>query len=359
MKQLSRDEIKILMVSELGLNPELFEFDSSTAVAAALRRVAGFLCPCTHKQLIRAVVDPAIALVENPESFLELVEDVLDAIISLGELVEPQQMVKVDECMRGNILYAIPPSFVIRESGSALILGISTDCPLPLPSELQKHVSFNRHVRRLATGCVDNLHDELIQCGLNELSYKHWLRIPPRKPPEHYLREIDHHLDCAPPSGEIPGLTILDPNKPVSYYRGRWVTNKKHTGRFIGRRKQAYGADLWCYVQLKEGQAEKFVDLPVLLGPQFHTRGCDEAWLLQLAIDVVRGTPQQFKVRDRIQNQAIIECYSPVPKWSQRRWDSIGEPINGRGFLFAYTFNEEELKEEIRFATEELWLKQI
>ena len=80
-------------------------------------------------------------------------------------------------------------------------------------------------------------------------------------------------LDAAPASFEIPGLSLIDPTSSVRYYRGRWVQPQAQTGRFVGRRSQAYGADLWCYIEMDEGQPRRFLDLP-LRGSR--ARGCDE-----------------------------------------------------------------------------------
>lgn len=358
MKQLSREEVTAQKVSELGLDPKRFDLVCKEAIAANIRRSASILCPCTPNQLVRAVVYPLKGLVDDLEGLQESVEETLEALVAHGELVEPQQVVELEGTTPKGVLYAVPPSFIFRQSGSALVLGVSTDCPSPLSGELQQFVEFVQHIRRLPSGCVKDLHGDLIRCGMVELSYKQWLRLPPKKNPDTYLREINELLDHASPSGEMQGLSILDSDKSVEYYRGRWAEPKQRSGRFVGRRRQQYGADLWCYIQLNEGRCERFVDLPVLLGRQFHARGCDEAWLLQMAIDAQRGNPQKFRVRRGTNGRSTVEFNSPVPKWTCRRWNSIGEPVSGRGYLLAYSFRDEELQEELRYCSEDLWLKQ-
>ena len=71
------------------------------------------------------------------------------------------------------------------------------------------------------------------------------------------------YLDSVRTSPEVPGLSLLDSVRPVKYYRGRWTGLKGHSGRFVGRRSQKYGADLWCYVQINNGTPERLIDLPL------------------------------------------------------------------------------------------------
>ena len=99
------------------------------------------------------------------------------------------------------------------------------------------------------------------------------------------IQEFDRLLDSAAPSREIPGLLLLDSQRPVRYYRGRWVEPASQSGRFVARRSQMYGAPLWCYAQMHDGNPEKFIDLP-LARSRWH--GFDEAWHLQMAIDAER-----------------------------------------------------------------------
>jgi hypothetical protein len=109
-------------------------------------------------------------------------------------------------------------------------------------------------------------------------------------------------------------------------------------------------------VELKNGIPEKLVGLP-FLHPRM--RGCDEAWRLQSAIDAARGTPQLFNVRGGdVQGSRVVDFYSPVPAWAQKRWDAVGEPVPGSGCLFSYKFPASELQEEINFIRERLWLAQ-
>ena len=188
-----------------------------------------------------------------------------------------------------------------------------------------------------------------------ELSSDAWLKGPKSGTASQTVASSDRALDVVPPSRDIPGLLLLDPTKPVRYYRGRWIEPKAQTGRFVARRQQAYGADLWCYVHLTHGHPERMIDLPQRAS---RWRGCDEAWHLQMAIDAQRGAPQRFRVTHS-RDAVVLEFFSPTPAWARRRWDAIGEPVTSAGSLFAYRIPKTEIEEERRFAREALWLEEM
>jgi hypothetical protein len=293
--------------------------------------------------------------VSDLEAAEEAIETTLDAVVAHGDILEQQDFSGEGDVPRSVLLYAAPPSFVARSSGAALLLGITPDQVSPLPEEWQARIEYVGHVRRLPANVSENLHTDLVQLGLIELSYKAWLRAPAVETPAQYLARMDALLESAAPSGEIPGLTILDSARPVRYYRGRWAGPKAQSGRFVARRSQAYGADLWCYVSLHNGHPVRFIDLPPS-GSNAH--GCDEAWRLQLAIDAKRGQPQVFMLSPGPAGTRLLKVFSPVPGWAIRRWDAIGESIpRSGGCLFAYRLPEQEIEEELRFLGE-LWLSE-
>ena len=79
---------------------------------------------------------------------------------------------------------------------------------------------------------------------------------------------------------------------------------------------------------------------------------------LQAAIDAARGKPQRFKVRSASnETSRVVDFFSPVPLWAQRRWDAIGEPVPSSGCLFSYKFSTGELPQELEFIQEQLWLR--
>lgn len=355
MRRLSAAEVHAEKVAELGLDPIALDLTSVEAIACALRRAASFLCPCTAPTLVRGVVRPLRGLVETLDDTKGLVEDTLQAIIAHGDILEHRDIQAEPEHGVAALLYAAPPSFVARETGAVILLGVTSDQLSALPDDLEARVEYVNHVRRLSPAPGEDLPSDLLDVGLIQTSYNDWLRAPPLDTSAQHLARFDELLDAAQPSRDVPGLSLLDAARPVRYYRGRWVELRAQSGRFVARRAQAYGADLWCYVEIRDGNPERLIDLPVAGG---RWRGCDDAWRLQLAIDAQRGEPQRLRIRPGPEGTRVMEIFSPVPMWARRRWDAVGEPVSASGCLFAYRFAEADLAEEVRFAREVLWLSE-
>lgn len=356
MKRLSSEEVHAQKIAELGLDPTALDLTSVEGIACALRRAASFQCPCSATTLIRAVVRPLRGLVADLDSFRLLVEETLDAIIAHGDLHEHEDIGAGGGHSRARLLYAAPPGFVIRESGMVLLIGVASDQTSAIPEALHGRIQYVNHIRRIHALVGEDLRDELMQIGLVELSYEDWLKAPLAQNTTEYIGKFDGMLERAEASGDIPGLLLLDPERPVRYYRGRWVEPRSQSGRFVARRSQAYGADLWCFVRLQNGMPQRMVDLPLSPG---RWRGCDEAWQLQLAIDDFLGHPQRYRLRPLQRGSVAMDIFSPLPMWARRRWDAIGEPVPSSGCLFAYRFADTEVDEEVRFAQETLWLREL
>jgi hypothetical protein len=341
-------------VRTLGLDPEACDLFSVEAIAAALRRAAGFLCPCPQLTLVRAVVEPLEKVLSDKEQFYEAVENTVEAMITYGDLLEEYEVAAIERSSRSSLLYASPPSFVLRDSGAVFLIGIAPDHASALPERLTARIDYLNHVRLLFPESGENLCGDLKQLGLIELSMNVWRKeAPPEETSNAHIRRLSSKLK--PISGVIEGLKILNSAKSVTHYRRRWEEAKTQTGSFVARRPQAYGNDVWCYIELVQGQAVKLLDFPTANSP---LRGCDEAWRLQLAIDAERGQPQCFKVRHET-HSSVVEFYSPLPMWATRWWDVAGEPVTTTGGLFAYKFPASEISEEIKFMQRELWLQQI
>lgn len=354
MRRLTAEDVHAEKVRELGLDPNLLDLTTPEGLAGALRRAASYLCPCSAATLVRAVVQPLRWLVSDLDNLKVLVEETLEAMISHGDVLEQPEV--QDGSSARVLLYAAPASFIVRQSGLVILLGMAADQLSPLPSDLGQRIQYLGHVRRLSPiSGTEDLRSELRQLGLLELSSAAWLKGPKPSTASQAVTASDRTLDVVPPSRDIAGLLLLDPTKPVRYYRGRWAEPKAQTGRFVARRQQAYGADLWCYVQVTNGQPERMIDLP-RRGSRW--RGCDEAWHLQMAIDAQRGCPQHFRVTPS-GDAKLLQFFSPAPAWARRRWDALGEPVPSAGCLFAYRIPKAEIEEERRFAREALWLEEI
>lgn len=356
MRRLSASEVSALHVGELGLDPTAIDLESVEAIAGALRRAASFCCPCPRRTLVQSVVQPLRGLVGDVANIKTTVERTLEAMIALGDIHEHPEVEGDPESPRAMVLYPAPPTFVARASGAVILLGVGSDRVTPLPDDLALRVEYANHVRRLVPEQGEDLLPELSERGWIQLSDTSWLDRPARESPAQHLSRVNRLLDGARQSGDVPGLSLLDPERRTRFYRGRWASPCSESGRFVARRSQAYGADLWCYIELKDGNPERIVDFPV---ESSRWRGCDDAWRLQLAIDAQRGKPQQLEVVRGPAGSRMFKFFSPVPMWAQRRWDAVAEPVPSSGCLFAYRIRESEVAEELRFAEQDLWLSQL
>jgi len=357
MKQLTSEEVHALKVAELGLDNEASDLTSAEAIAGALRRSGGFLCPCPPATLKRSIMLSAQGLVSDFDEHRKEVDETLEAMIAHGDFLEHDDFDDSADSRISGLLYAAPASFVSRQSGMTILLGIASDHRSALTEEFENRIEYFGHLRLLRPESGENLRADLLGLGLIEISYREWLNAPFKESPGQYLSRFDEYLDKAPPSGEVMGLELLDPERPVNYYPDRWVDPKSQTGRFVARRDQAYGAKLWSFVEMKNGQPTGLIDLPVTGG---KWRGCDAAWHLQMAIDKERGEPQRYRMTEDSGGESVlVEFFSPIPMWARKRFDAIGEPTDGVGRLFAYRIPKSEISEEAINLQEGLWMAEL
>ena len=352
MRRLTATEVHASKVAELGLDQTAGDLTSIEAIAAALRRAASYLCPCAATTLVRAIAEPLRDLVEDMEHTKRTIRETLEAMIACGDFFEHRDIEEDSISSAAVLLYAAPASFVARQSGSAILLGIST----PALDSLTTRIEYRNHLRLLSPVRGEDLSVELEHLGFSEVPHDQWLQTPPRESPTQLVARFDRLLEAAGPSGDVAELSILDWERPVRYYRGRWTSTGPHSGRFVARRSQAYGADLWCYLKMRDGRPTHLVDLPLA---DSRWRGCDEAWRLQMAIDARRGSAQLFKIQPGAGNSYVMQFFSPLPMWARRRFDSVGHPVSIPGCLFAYRLAKAELAEEVHFANDVLWLEEL
>jgi hypothetical protein len=150
-------------------------------------------------------------------------------------------------------------------------------------------------------------------------------------------------------------VRILDGLRPVDYYAGRWSEAAGRTGVFIGRRGQRYGSDLWCLVELAGGCVRRFLDF-VSVGDR--VRPCDVAWRVQMAFDAAAGRPQRMAVRSGSDDRAILDFFSPLPSWAERRLTVSGTKVDRERCLLSYSLPSARLVSELEFLKNCLWLEQ-
>ncbi len=354
MRRIDAEQLRSRSVSALGLDPTKYSLTSVEAIAGALRRAASFLCPCPEASLVHNVLEPLRGLVSNHNLTKTLIEGVLDRLIAYGDLFEYRDFSHVNSA--ATVLYLAPLSFVPRNSGAVFLTGIGADHVLALPSELEARIETRGCVRTLTPLPGETLRDTLLESRLIEIPYEKWAKAPSARGVVEHIAKYDQLLREGPSSGDIPGLMVLDAAATVDYYPARWIGPKGRTGCYVARRNPAYGAPLWCYVQLEDGVAKYMVDFPTK-GSRW--RGCDEAWHLQMAIDAHRGVPQKFKLSTARPGSYDLHMYSPLPMWAERRWEAIGTRIEAANCLLAFRFPQIEIDEERHFAVSSLWLAQV
>lgn len=335
----------------LGLKARQENPVDSEFLAAALRHAAGIHCPCSAATLRSTIIESLEHLTDS-EDIVSMVESAIEGLIIGGDLLELSQVTTDDPDVKGTWLFAAPPSYVVRPNGSIFLTGVVADRDTYLPQALMERIRYDGFTRAIMPTPDEQLADELGELGLQPLSSDNWFKPPKAESHAECVERHNAKLRALPRSGEIPELQIIDPSKPVSYYRGRWINPKGQNGMFVGRRPQEFGSPIWCVIRLENGQAAQLLDLPL---HKSRLRGCDAAWHVQMAIDRSNSTPQTYGVRiaDRY---AFIDFYSPLPLWAERRLMLLGRHAEAAGCLLSYRLPVGELATEEKFFQERLWL---
>lgn len=351
IQPLTRDQAVVSTVASLGFDPESVDLTVPEVVAAAVRRTASFTCPATPRRLAALTRQAALGLVDDANDEDDFpVRAIVETLTAYGDLIEAP--VRTEGGSEQRLLFLAAPSFV--EVGSVMLLtGIRAEGVPFLSGSVAGLVECDGHVRRLAPDHGLGV-AELTELGLRAVSAAHWIGAPLLTSSEELVADYDRRLDSTGLSGTIDDCLILDSTQPVTYYRGRWrAVSSKDSGRFVARRPTAYGAPLWCYLQIDAGVVVQVLDLPV---QDRLNRACDEAWRLQAAIDATRGSPQTLRVgAGRRSDLAVLHLLSPPPAWAQRRLDTIGRPIPRDRSLLSYAVEESHIEAELEFLREMLW----
>jgi hypothetical protein len=321
---------------------------SRALVAQALRRAIFNAAPCAPHALRSLVFVALSPLADDPEALKVHIEDALHDLIAAGDILE----MRAASGERSDIvLRPAPPAFVARRDGSFIIVGISGDeiTPIREPSILH-HESGLRSVR---VADVQKCRAELLDLGLIELPERLWLHAPATSSAHDLAAHWKARLPTEPRPEKIEGLEILDAASSTAFYKGRWTSlHPKHSGFFVVRRPQRFGANLWCLADIKDGVVQRFTDIRA---KDSRTRDCDEAWRLRAALDAVSGAPQTVSmVADEA--SAILSFTAPLPAWAARRLGFLGEQVTVPRALLAFRIPIENVQDELRWLGENLWL---
>lgn len=321
-------------------------------LAALLRRSAGIHCPCSRATLRTSVLECTQALAADEARRSQLIDDTIEALTVGGDLLELDDIVTEDTDVRQTWVFAAPPSFVIRPNGTAFIFGVVPDQDTFLPSSLGDRVLSEGFTRSIEPRGGEDLTSELLEQGLQQLSESVWLRSLKPEPPDDFLNRIKKYLAHQPSITTIDNLKILDSTRSVTYYLDRWVVPVNHTGMFVARRPQEFGAPMWCMIQLEDGAPARLLDLPF---EKTRWRACDIAWHIQMAIDHCRRCPQQYRLRSG-PSGVRFDFFSPLPQWAQRRLMVVGNSVPRERCLLSYIVPSNQAEAEEEFLRNRLWL---
>ena len=328
------------------------QFLDDALLAGLLRRSAGIHCPCSSTTLRTSMLESLEHLSVDAKSLSEHIDSAIEALIVGGDLLELNDVVTEDSTVKGTWVFAAPPSFVVRQSDSIFLFGIVPDQDTFLPRTLRELIVYDGYIRMIESQPDRNIAQELRQQGLQHLSESAWLKCPKAVAASTMRDRYEKLLEQQQRSGNVPGLEIIEPTQPVTYYRGRWCAPKKENGTFVARRRQEFGSPIWCFANLENGVTVRILDLPP---NQMRWRGCDIAWHLQMAIDHCRGTPQRFRRLDE-GDFIRFDFFSPIPQWSQRRLMIFGRSVPPANCLMSYLLPASEAKTEQQHLEQTLWL---
>lgn len=351
VQRFDRAAIANRAVSVLGFESDETDLFSTEALCASLRRAASFLCPTSPRRIVDAVLDAVTPLGGSVER--ETLSEALDALVASGDLLELR-----DAEERTRLLYLGPPSFVEKQPGEYLLLGIRPRAAALL-DDLDADVFYENHLRSVVLD-PDAAVATLTGAGLHQVSRQQWTKAPRVASPAQVIETLRDQLAADRAPGVVSDLQIIDSERPVHYYKGRWrEPDNGDNGILIGRRPQAYGAPIWCAVEIEAGVPQAVVDLPV---DSTVAPGWDEARRIQAAIDARNGKPQVFRTRPSsiAGTETEIDLFGPLPTWAERYLTITGRPAKaGRGALFAYSLPPAAADHAQEFLSTSLWMSPI
>lgn len=353
VQRIERAEVAARAVTILGLNHEVVDVLSTEALCASLRRTASFLCPASPRQIVDAVMNALAPLAEGLDR--DTVVEALDALLMSGDLLELRQPGE-----RTRLLFLGPPSFVEKQPGEYLLLGIRPR-NIALVDQVAEvvEVIHDAHTRSVLLDPTTG-QSTLIAAGLHRIPKEQWTKAPRIEPAARLLDRLREQLAAERAAGVVTGLTIIDPSRPTYFYKGRWnEPAEEHTGIFTGRRPQAYGAPIWCAIEMAEGVPQSVLDLPVnsSIAP-----GWDEARRIQAALDAERGAPQTFRRRrdGSPTGGTFFDFFAPLPTWAERYLAISGWPApKGPKSLFTYCLPAGAKDDAEQFLSRSLWMTSI
>jgi len=349
MRALGHDEVLDLVGETLGLS----DASATDLIKPALRRGLFLLAPSSRADLIQFVAAPLVPLGITRHD----IEAKLDELVTYGDALEMRKLASDPWDAPPAVLRPAPPSFVKRGDGALIILGVAGDHLSALTPELQARVVETGPVRLLRASDDDALPAHLKLLGLMQLSEQAWLRTPKVETAVAHRQSWIAQLErVAETAGRIDDLEILDPERSIRFYAGRWHQQiASTTGIFVARRPQLYGARLWSIAQFTNGACHRLLDV---YEDEERQRPCDIAWRLQAAIDAAAGHPQEVRVEGRPGIERL-DFFSPLPAFAERRLALIGTKQAGTGCLFSFDIDPVHVEAELTELKTSLWMRPV
>lgn len=357
MRLLTTESAERRVLCQLGLGEGVISLASAEAVAALLRRAAGFLCPCPGRTLVDAVHRAAGPWLG--EDSREEVRDILEKLCIAGDLVEMRPAGGGGDA-NSRLFYLAAPAFLLRDSGAVYLQGVVPDQAAGLPAEFAALLQVRGISRRLPAQIDIDWEPLLLGLGYAALPRDHWFGAPAPSTAAQHCARYSKQLDTSRVGGATTALNVIDPAADPTYYQGRWTPAGERRGTFVGRRDVQHGRKIWCFVRIDGGQILQLYDLQ----PDGEAgAGASEAWHLQMALDACTDTPQRFSLRTADPSlgdgEVAVDLFSPLPLWAERRLEALGRRLDrkGPGAIFTFALPEDEVEEETRFLTRVLFLQ--
>lgn len=326
--------------------------DMMVMIAAVLRRLCGFMCPCPPHAIVQMACRSLEPLQLQLENLRESVEAMLEDLTVCGDVLELSRVAMAGAENQPTWLFCAPPSFVARSGGRIHLFGIAADDAAFLPRELRTQVR-REGAARFINATDATIVPALKQLGLREISEAAWMTSVRAEPAQQYIERHRKRLVAQGVLGDMPGLVVLDHAQEASVsYRRRWRLAQRESGLYIGRAEQPYGAPLWYLCDLQDGAVKRSLLLPLKDSPE---RASDAAWRIQLSIDAAQGRPATYECREDRDGFTLVFGF-PLPTAAQRRLLFLG--VGRRrsdANPFAFWLPAAELQVEQRFLKDLYW----
>lgn len=330
--------------------------DLSVLIAAVIRRLCGFMCPCPPGAIAKVALRSLTKFDLDPTELEEQVSDTMEDLMVCGDLLELSKVTLQGAENKPTWLFCAPPSYVERQGGRIYLFGIAPDDAPFLPTDVRARVKNEGAARFIEAGDASLL-EMLRSIGLRPVNSEAWLTAHKAEAASSYVERLRARVTRDGTPGAMDGLTLISSQTAEhTPYGQRWKAARDESGLFIGRMPQPYGAPLWYLCAMSNGAVIRSLLLPL---PDSAMRASDSAWQIQLAIDAHAGNPATFtSVRE--EDGFRLDLSFPLPISGRRRLAFLGgRRVPGNGRPFSFWIPESQLPAEEAYLREHFWFRKI